>query len=930
MTTSSSDPDQLQRELEALRAQLAAKEAQLAAATDTASLRTGDVERATVIVGDGNTVQAPSTADDGPDPLRHHCRHLAAEVRRLPLSRIDRASADATHERECRQLENVYVDLDAVGRPASKEPFDSPEEREDEPTTTPLLQLAAEFPRLVLLGDPGGGKTTFLNHLALCLAGGHLHDSGAWRERLTGWSDELTSLVPVRVLLRDLHRFLGEGETADASDVLRYLESRCAKAGHPEAHSFLRKALDEDSVLLLLDGLDEVPTQAGRRRLSQAVEHLAETYGGCRFLVTCRTLSYEKGSARLPGWPTAQVAPLDREKVGRFVRGWYADLAERGELATELATERGDQLARAVRRPDHWKLATNPLLLTVMALVHAVDGRLPKERARLYEKAIEVLLWMWEEEKAKEDGEAGESVMTITGLLERAGRNQPMLLKTLEGLAFSIHAEADSASSGEDGAEAVADIPTARLSAALATLEPEDDPAWLPEMLTALSERAGLLLQRDEGVHAFPHRTFQEYLAAAHLSRQGDFATRARDLVREDWSTWRVATLLAVGRLVHLEGEIDKPVLLAEVLCSGAEPADEVAWRACWLAGEVLLELGTPLLRTPEQASLLDRVRSRLVQILREERLPTVERAEAGDVLGSLGDPRFDAGCWGLMSADYHPALGFVRVPAGPFLMGSADGDEHAGADEKPRHRLYLDDFYVASHLVTVDQYRQFANAGHVPEDERSLDGPGNRPVVFVTWREALAYCEWLTESLRLQEGASSISRLLHKGGDGGRSWRVALPSEAEWEKAARVGPGGWVSTSAWSWGDDFTIGMANTSEAGLRRPTSVGCYPRSASGLGVQDLSGNVWEWTRSLMAKRVSSWECVYDYPYVPVDGREDVGAPRVRPAMRGGSCRGTRSVSRCSTRRGGQAGRTYDYVGFRTVVTLAGEVDGSSSRR
>ena len=103
--------------------------------------------------------------------------------------------------------------------------------------------------------------------------------------------------------------------------------------------------------------------------------------------------------------------------------------------------------------------------------------------------------------------------------------------------------------------------------------------------------RAGLLLERTPGVYTFPHRTFQEYLAGAYLSAQGDFAEQAVRLATAG-PLWREVILLAVGRLIHLGGDTAKPLALVAELCPAKAVDTDIAWQQAWLAGDVLLEIG--------------------------------------------------------------------------------------------------------------------------------------------------------------------------------------------------------------------------------------------------------------------------------------------------------------------------------------------------
>jgi formylglycine-generating enzyme required for sulfatase activity len=290
----------------------------------------------------------------------------------------------------------------------------------------------------------------------------------------------------------------------------------------------------------------------------------------------------------------------------------------------------------------------------------------------------------------------------------------------------------------------------------------------------------------------------------------------------------------------------------------------------------VLVEIG--LNRVQESAlgrDLGTRVRHRLVDLLQGGHLSAVERAEAGDVLAQLGDPRFREDAWFLPD---EPLLGFVEIPEGPFLMGSdKERDPMAYDDELPQHKVDLPTYYVARYPVTVAQFRAFVEeSGYELGDPDSLRGVSNHPVVRVTWHEALKYCDWLTERLRAwDETPELLATLLRE-----ERWAITLPSEAEWEKAARGTDG-----RIFPWGEQADSERANYNDTGIGTTSAVGCFPDGASPYEVEDLSGNVWEWTRSLWGTEIGKPD--FEYPYDPEDGREDLrAADDVRRVLRGGS--------------------------------------------
>ena len=247
------------------------------------------------------------------------------------------------------------------------------------------------------------------------------------------------------------------------------------------------------------------------------------------------------------------------------------------------------------------------------------------------------------------------------------------------------------------------------------------------------------------------------------------------------------------------------------------------------------------------------------------------------------------------------------------------------------QHRL-VPTFYIARYPVTNAQFAAFVEDGgygrrrywpeaekagywregrfrgkNQPEDYGTTFNLPNHPVVGVSWYEALAYCRWLDEKLQDLSGLEDLTGL-----------HVMLPSEAEWEKAARgglqipasvggdrrvapvgthAGAGAHTGTPLrnnpnpgrrYPWGNEPDPNRANYDETDIRTTSAVGCFPGGASPYGVEDLSGNVWEWTRSLFR----------EYPYDPDDGREKLDN-NGRRVLRGGSFGNDLGLIRCAAR-------------------------------
>ncbi len=240
----------------------------------------------------------------------------------------------------------------------------------------------------------------------------------------------------------------------------------------------------------------------------------------------------------------------------------------------------------------------------------------------------------------------------------------------------------------------------------------------------------------------------------------------------------------------------------------------------------------------------------------------------------------------------HDPLPGFVEVPAGPFAMGTDPArDPRAFENERwpgaeGEGIVHVPAFYIARHEVTVGQFLAFARSTNWKVDPRALAGPPAHPVTFVSWPDALAYCRWLEATLkgRVREG-----------------WRVTLPTEAEWEKAARG-----TDRRAYPWGNAPRRDRANYEGAGL---TPVGRFPCPECPYGLLDMSGNAWEWTSSPYQP----------YPYDPANDRENLDQDALW-VMRGGHYGDGPRTVRTTTRGAADPGARRAFIGFRVVLSGA----------
>jgi formylglycine-generating enzyme required for sulfatase activity len=454
---------------------------------------------------------------------------------------------------------------------------------------------------------------------------------------------------------------------------------------------------------------------------------------------------------------------------------------------------------------------------------------------------------------------------------------------------------------------------------------------------------------------------------------QSNWATEISQRYRD--TNWREAILLAAGYLaINGESRANTFVrLLAELGVTPDEKADALTLAGqAW--GDLPVEANTPL--DPQRLETRELLAPKLEDWLHANppRVPAPLRRPLGLALAALGDPRlpspsgrgrrFAYGGEGDLPA--FTLANFIPIPAGPFRMGTNDEDERAlkqfeiepWKDEKPAHTVEVSDFKIARWPVTNAEFESFMNDdGYNPEkpwwqgdgqrwrtgayepdlsiydkDTRETvanwlkdrpvgkrnqpffwDDPqwnaANLPVVGVTWFEAMAYCQWLNDKLKGQLPAG---------------WRVRLPTEAEWEKAARrsplpAGEGGdaallsqrphrGVRASLWPWGNHWDAERCNSEESKFNATTPVGMYPHGATADGVEDLIGNVWEWCLDAWDEKAYEKHAARD-PFITT------GLARV---LRGGSFFNFRGDCRSAFRLGVIPVYFNQYNGFRVCVS------------
>lgn len=646
-----------------------------------------------------------------------------------------------------------------------------------------ILPAVEKMRQLVILGDPGSGKTTTLWEIVGKTAEPAKQDPKA--------------AVPVFVRLSELKA----DQTLES-----YIKSRLG-----DLATSYNQLLTNKRLLFLLDGLNELASadenarQAHVTQIKSLIEHCQQH--DLIAVVTCRELDYV-GALDMNIPEKVLITPLDPIRIRQFVNAYIKEPPAAGDrlfwqLAGETAQTSWQQFVQRVgdqpeifwleanlpegqewRKWDYWlkerqhprsmlTLARNPYMLYMMTQVYTDEGHLPQNRGTLFELFVDFLLL--DRELARE------------GLDEEKARVEAETLKDkLANLAYEMQAASESTSFDRD-----------------------DVLKYLGDEQNLYRARSANLLSSGEIVR-FTHQLLQEFFAARRLKMEMEKGTTATQFWPADkwWEPtgWEETAILLAG----LYSDDCTPVLH---WLQDAQPE---------LASRCVLESGA---HTPPET--LENLRPRWLPRLTD--LKTDPQPKARAAIGrALGRINLDNRPGVALREDGLPDIEWVEIPGGKF-----EYDEGSKAQT-----IDLPSFSIARYPITYIQFQAFLDAEdgfHNPQWWQGLVAANahkrqlreqafkyaNHPRENVSWYDAVAFCRWLSARL---------------------GYEITLPTEQQWEKAAR-GTAGQI----YAYPGELDPTKANSRETGIDQTSAVGIFPQGASPYAVLDMSGNVWEWTLS-----------------------------------------------------------------------------------
>lgn len=786
-----------------------------------------------------------------------------------------------------------------------------------------LADIDEQF--VVLLGPPGSGKTSLLRRLQYEQAQSILH---------TDKSDRIPFFI-------NLNAYRAQQLSSRTRNPYDWLASQWHIA-YPNMPSF-DEVFNKGSFLLLLDGLNEMPhrNKAEFHNLIKQWNSFLHQNAGNTVVFSCRSLDYSASlSSETVLVRQVQIEPLSLAQIRQFLQMY---LGEKAEAVWETLSRDNQQL-RVLSTPFFLRLLVDQIVAT---------GEIPRGRASLLTGFVRRALHR--EVAEKYQGLFNPNTLLSANDVKQVIENRWNTPYTLPEEGILILRLASLAFMMQDGLGSGTGLVSIPEPKAIELLDHERADDLI---------RAGIqlnVLHKDIATRAisFSHQLLQEYFAARHLNRRPNL-----ELLAVPWRTEEVVPSLK-DSLINLSPSDPLPPIPGvgweyTALLVAAMANDQESFLADLIPVNLPLAARCAAISEVQASSQLQaNLRKRLVKRISDPKADLRARIAAGEALGEIGDPRFSRHT-GPHGAYLAPPL--VRIKGGVYKIGD---DNSTWDDERPLHSVNISSFQIGLFPVTNAEFSLFIEAGGYeherwwqtktagdwwrgewhstgqkvyyrnmvkqlsgrtdddikqlpgltpeqiysfiwlknvePEElERQLDEwfPVGRvyrqpeywndsrfsqpayPVVGITWFEACAYCAWLSAQ-------------------DGKQYR--LPTEVEWEAAAGAQDG-----RIYPYGNQFDVVSCNTYETHIRMTTPVGVFPSGRSRNGIEDLSGNVNEWTTSNYLP----------YPYQSTDGREDEPESAVRKVIRGGSWSENNIAARIKHRQNAYVDVRMNNIGFRVV--------------
>jgi len=783
--------------------------------------------------------------------LVNRCNNLNPSIVYKPVNGNQIALSDIFIQQSIVQ-DAVY----GIGRSTSID-FDDKVDGEYRKYTIEDLLSTKKNNRHLIIGTLGNGKTSLLNHIVTQIAEYYLYGKETSSLIVKAFKDKYVSYISLKEFIKDAESQLFKNFNLNEW-IINNIKRVCNASEQKEIdeHFF---DVTANGILLIVDGLDEINVE-DRKDLLTILNSFSENPDNV-VITTIRkeVLIEDSWINEISSYQQITLADFNHTQIENYICKWKKCVTN----VKEVDAEDVDKIIKKIFDNRYLtELAANPLFLTLMMLISEEEGEFPKSRTRVYEEAIKLIIGRWNEESF----ESTEEVQKIREALEQAAFN---------GMDNLIGQR-----------KRTGDV-SAFITDAFAKIFPNKKVA---EYIKSVSEKTGIIVQTENSKYSFALQSFMEYLAGSYVAKKLDIASFIDDN-KDRLIPWQEVIVFGITK-ISMERLGMAIAILYKLVKNDYQNRNKIEPEIILIAGIIVQEL----LNESDNSEIVafnKRIKSWLRYYVCDKSIPYRLRFEIGNVLGRLGDDRDGVGLRKIGGRNY-PDIKWIRIPGGTSEFGSSEGHINKVHSEE------VNEYLISMYPITNAQFGLFLARGYSRKEywtnegwawvngqdqiyfksevsgryteerkkqyeiwlrSRGLekrkepfwwqDSPwniANRPVVGITWYEAVAYCNWLNaECRRLLIGVLDDNEIVNA--------QICLPTLEEWEKAAR-GP----KCLKYPWGNslDYKRIRGNFDICDLNETSAVGIFFEGKSGYGLYDVAGNVYEWiSTGVVQIDTNKWE-------------------------------------------------------------------------